>query len=613
MKKTVYYFFIIVFIFVFSGCSLSKQNQLNLNKKQNNKQNLTKLLSKIKPKNAIDEKVKIGIVKLQKKDYKGALDIFQEGLRLEPSNGHLHFLNALAYHMNSLNGNLKDLELAKSGYITALKFDKSNYIAAYFLGQIYLDQKKYDQAQNQFAYGLLYSPNNDNLLKAMATASYYAHDLDLSLWASTKAYKNNPKDKNNIRNLLFAKAAKGKFDNIENLIDSYENKIIKTSKGDELYLKKLSFEKVSNRISDWKDYHALNEYSIFGGSDDISDDYNKNNIKKQILKPIDGSKKKNNLNLPKMVHVDVIILRSQEVRSQAKGINLLDGLKATLSGTLYSYGKTKIKTDSETKTTTTTVIYPSFNLMDLEYNLNIFQDEFNKAEILARPSLLATENSTSKFFSGGELHVQLSSNNADGSMVDIPIGITLNVTPQFYDDETIKIAVEAKKSFLEMQSAVVGFTSFSQTTKTTVDATAVMKFGETLMLSGLSETLTEGSNNGVPILKEIPGIQYLFSRDEEYQSKKSILIFLTPRKARYSKDLTKEELNNEMDLEKVYISDLKKKQKIKNTNLNAAISHLSKESDFYRQFRTGDMGVDFWENDDSLYGALKRALGFLYY
>ncbi len=61
-----------------------------------------------------------------------------------------------------------------------------------------------------------------------------------------------------------------------------------------------------------------------------------------------------------------------------------------------------------------------FDLLGLEYNLNIFNDGKNKAEVLARPSLVATENQTSEFFSGGELHVQLSSQNSDGSMVDIP-------------------------------------------------------------------------------------------------------------------------------------------------------------------------------------------------
>jgi len=56
-----------------------------------------------------------------------------------------------------------------------------------------------------------------------------------------------------------------------------------------------------------------------------------------------------------------------------------------------------------------------------------------------------------------------------------------------------------------------------------------------------------------------------------------------------------------------------KKEKIANTNLNAAIVHLSEENGFYRQFRTGDMGISYWENDDFFLGSLKRIPGFRYY
>ena len=203
---------------------------------------------------------------------------------------------------------------------------------------------------------------------------------------------------------------------------------------------------------------------------------------------------------------------------------------------------------------------------------------------------------------------------SDGSMVDIPVGITLNVTPSFHGDDTVEVVVHAEHSYLQMQSELVGFTAFSQTTKTSVDATAVLKFGETLILSGLTERGSDKSSSGVPLLQDIPGVQYLFSRDEQIKTKKSILILLTPRKATYARDvLSAEELENGADLEKVRATDPKQQDAVANTNLNAAMAHLKQDSEFYRQFRTGDMALDFWENDDSLYGALRRVLGFLYY
>lgn len=319
-----------------------------------------------------------------------------------------------------------------------------------------------------------------------------------------------------------------------------------------------------------------------------------------------------------MTLVDVTIIGTEESKSQAKGINLLAGLQTTLSGSL-SYNKT-IGKDADGKSTDseTTTFAPSLNLLNLEYNLNIFNDGSNKAEILARPSLLAIENETSKFFSGGVLHVQLSSNNSDGSMVDIPIGINLSITPQFYGDDTVKVTVHADRSFLEEGADSVGFSAFSQTASTSVDATAILKFGETLILSGLSENQHDVSKDGVPFLQDIPGIQYLFSRKEDLETKKSILILLTPQKARYSnRNVTAEELQKELKESKeeqtIYTSSLKNNEKIKRSNIDAAIAHLSRENQFYRQFRTGDLELDSWNNEDTMLGAFKRALGFLYY
>jgi type II secretory pathway component GspD/PulD (secretin) len=318
--------------------------------------------------------------------------------------------------------------------------------------------------------------------------------------------------------------------------------------------------------------------------------------------------------LPRMALVDVTIIRTEEFKTDSRGINLLSGLQTTLSGTLLSYSRQKGHDNDGTRIDNESIgISPSLNLMDLEYNLNIFNQGSSKAEVLARPSLLAIENQTSKFFSGGTLHVQLSSSTSDGSLVDIPIGIHLSVTPQFYGDDTVKVAVRAERSFLEEGSENVGFPSFSQTSTTSVEATAVLKFGETLVLSGLSESEHDKSRDGVPILQSLPVVKYLFSRKEDLETKKSVLILLTPRKARYSKanapgiDLE----DDSVEAQTQHTANLKKENRIPRGNIDAAVRHLSRENRFYRQFRSGDLELDSWNNPDTVSGALRRVLGFL--
>lgn len=587
--------------------------------KQLHSAELDTMLAKMQPQNELQEKVKGGVLALKAGQYEQATELFQEALRLDPANGHVHFLNALSYHMGFLNGNAKLLDLARAGYATALKFDESDYMAAYFLGQIYFHQKKYREAQDQFAYGLMYAPRDRALLQALATAAYYSRDLGVSLWASQKAYAADPRNPAGLRNLIFASAACGDFSGMDGLLAQYGTAA--RGRGEDAYWADARLERVAHRVEDWKTYYAANDLPIFKlPSSDIvtygdgTPPPAQSQTPQAAPAPAQARPSAGGVRLPKMANVDVVILRTEEVRSQAKGINLLDSLKTTLSGTLLAYQMVEGTDSGGSRDVRTITISPSLNLMDLEYNLNIFNDGLNKAEILARPSLLATEGATSNFFSGGELHVQLSSNNYDGSLVDIPIGLTMNVTPTFYGDDTVEVVVHAEHSFLQMQSDYVGFTAFSQTTKTSVDATAVLKFGETLILSGLSERGNDQSSSGVPLLEDIPGVQYFFSRKEQLKTKKSILILLTPRKATFARsDMTAEELAENVELEKVRATDPKQKDRLANTNLNDTMAHLKEDSEFYRQFRTGDMNLGFWDNDDSLYGAIKRILGFLYY
>ena len=317
--------------------------------------------------------------------------------------------------------------------------------------------------------------------------------------------------------------------------------------------------------------------------------------------------------------IDVIILSTEESRSQAKGVNLLSGLQATLTGTLYARTR-KLGTEGgdDASSQTTTNFSPTLSLASLTYNLNIFNDGVNKAEVLARPTLLAVENQTSKFYSGAVLHVEIRGTVADeGSLRELPIGLHMAVTPRFHDDDTVEIVVHAQRDNIEERFQETSVRAFAQVTTTSVDATAVLKFGETLILSGLAEHENASSRDGVPILQSIPILQYLFSRKEDEQSRKSVIVLLTPRKPEVvdgkvaardpdalagrepPRNVHTKELRNSLGIEKT-------------SNLEAAL-HMLSGSALYRVVRQGDLFLDAWTDNDTLADALRRTLGFFYY
>ncbi|HBA61071.1 MAG TPA: hypothetical protein DCZ92_09685 [Elusimicrobia bacterium] len=590
--------------------------------------------------NLVTAAVRDGIRAIRKGRYTEALKSFGAGLRVDPVNGNLHFLNALAYHLGSLSGDMGQLELAESGYTSALRFEPDNYWASFFLGHVYFAQKRFKDAQNQFSYALLYAPEDADFLRALAVASYYDQNLEMGSWAAEKAVLLQPGQASGWRIAALTRAAKGDLKGADDCLVKFQELTAPSAaakKNDSV--REWTADHLKNRIEDWRAFHRQHPGlvqaagpGVFGapvqaegkpldvaGQDENYDDSAQNADESwgESAKTGDAGAK-TDPNAPKMTLVDVVIMSTEESRTQAKGVNLLTGLKATLGGTVgYKWVSARGSGGSSGRATT---IAPTFTLDNITYNLNIWNDGVNKAEVLARPSLLALDNQTSMFYSGAVLHVQLNSNNSDGSLVDVPVGINLSVTPTFIDDNTIRIKVHADRSFIESKDEKLGFQSFSQTSKTSVDATAVMKFGETMILSGLSENETTKSKSGVPILQSIPLIQSFFSQKTEQQTKKSVMILLAPHKARLSSEhMTPHELKEMKAAQRKgpqaveHLKALKKKEGLSGKDNLEAVYEEMATTKFYKEFQSGDLRLDEWHNSDSLAGSIKRVLGFLWY
>lgn len=568
-----------------------------------------------------------------------ANEVLERGLKRNPSDGVLHFLNGLAYHLRAEDGNQAMLELAETGYLLALKFDPDNVWAAYQLGHIAYRNQRYVDAENYFAYGTLYQPDNPELLKGLLTSAYAARDLGTAAWAAKQLEPAAATDRNVRRNATLAYAASGHFDDAKRSLAALSESDKNPARSQAL----------RRRITDWETFFERNGLPQYAFSDALP--FEERRRSRQDHQPAPPAIPRGPVTQgpveqttpaqpgrpagtaapgstpggtqvvftpekgPRMVVVDVAIIRTEENSSSRQGVNLLSGLQATLGGTLYNFNYVTGTQDGASTRTLTHTINPVFTLAGLTYNLNIFNDGVERAEVLARPSLLAVENKTSEFFSGGVWHVQLTSSLTYGTIEQVPIGINLKVTPQFLDEELLLVDVSAERSFLEERSEVVGFTSFSETTKTSVSATAKLRFGETLILSGLSENENNRQRDGVPVLDRVPIAQYLFSQRSEQTVKRSVLILLTPRKARFldgpnTMDTVRQDALKEPQNER-FKSALQKREGIR-PNLDAVLAGLE-HSEYYRQFRSGDMQMVHWREHDGLERLIKNFFQALYF
>ena len=269
----------------------------------------------------------------------------------------------------------------------------------------------------------------------------------------------------------------------------------------------------------------------------------------------------------------------------------------------------------EAAETVSTAITRAVTIPALAYSLNIANASNSMNEVLARPTLAAMEGMPSEFFSGINLSAGVVAASAQGGTTVIPVekrfGVKLAVTPVFLPNGRIQMKVDAQRTSLNATADNPKVTYQLEIAETTANANVVMNMGDTLVLSGLSEKSTANTRDGVPVLQDVPVVQYLFSNKKTNDIQRSVLILITPRAPVYTANTdlggaTAVSANTRVLREKFGFSGGTP------SNVEAVLSHL-KTNDLFREFRQGDVTLERWDRMHSTGDRLRQALGFLYY
>ncbi len=569
-----------------------------------------------------------GIKRLEEKRFDEASVFFNKALKLDISNSYLQFLNALAYHLRALQGDSTLFNLAEEGYKLAIKFDRTNWMALYHRGLLYLDRREFAAAQRFIAEAAFYKSDSPELFYNLAVASYYAEDPVTAAGALEKLRAIKPEGAKELRASSLVLAALGEKDKADLYFSRYE-KAANDPRAAQL---------VRMRLENWRRFHSRNggvvkaQFSpnpafavesgplsspeTLQGAEQAQDEPNpeEEETEEGQEEPIPDDYK--------MVIVDVVIIRTEEDLTTSKGVNLLNGLtlqfgKTDASNSGFSYDHTFSKVTGSLTSAITTAI----NIKSINYSMNIANSNTTRNEILARPTLVALAGEQSQFFSGVEVDAAaVGGSSSDGATLSVQkeIGVKLLITPEFLEDGRIKLNVEAERTFLTTPNTTsVTFTLRIDTSKTNVNANVAMNFGETLILSGLSEKETERTRDGVPFLQDIPVVQYLFSKRTTRDFQKSVLILLTPRLPLYTfqNKKSKKKAQRRMSRDEKVLSELQARYSdwFKPYPNWASIFHHMQQNTLYREFRTGDVTLEKWQSQATLRERLRQAMEFLYF
>ena len=144
------------------------------------------------------------------------------------------------------------------------------------------------------------------------------------------------------------------------------------------------------------------------------------------------------------------------------------------------------------------------------------------AKILAEPHLSTKSGGEGSFHSGGETFFQVSG-NVGGNLEKVSFGVILKVKPtmqgqdRILNEITIEVSVPAAKS--------AGAFSLD---KFETKSTMVCKVGESIVLSGLIQTLANRFKERTPGLGEIPLLNLFFSEKNSAREDKELVVLITP-------------------------------------------------------------------------------------
>jgi len=589
-----------------------------------------------------------------------------QALQLQVRRSYFHLINGLIYHLQAMAGGKGSYELANQGYDQAIQFDRSNWLAYYFSGILAAQEQKFDTARERLGEALQLRKDDHGLLNAFAYAAYRSGSPDLAAGAVTALEMSGGiRSTGEIRNAAMIMAAVGE----KGSADRYLSRLSALGGKD--------ISSVARRTNDWSDVYRQARLvkvadSGAAAADPALAQVPSGNWSTPPVAPTAGTGwntpataapaaagwntpaaaapaaagwgaapapayggmaygAQAPVNAPdKMVVVDVVMIGTEETMATTAGINLLSGLSiqfgnATTPAFSRGFNRTITSTGAADGTSTdassvTNTITRALSIPGIAYTLNIANNNSGRSEILTRPTLVATSGKLSEFFSGTELNaVAAASGAAGGAPINIQkeIGVKLSLLPTFMPDGRLSLQVNALRTFLKTPSKDVIFDSKLETTKVSINANVVMRYGETLILGGLNEKETEVDRDGVPLLQDIPVVQYLFAKKQRSVYQNSLLILITPRAPQfvYQSERAREEYEKSLSEEDRQVASLRARYAdwFKPYPNWASVFNRLQDNGLYREFRTGDVTLESWSGGSTLKERLKEIANFLYF
>ncbi len=197
---------------------------------------------------------------------------------------------------------------------------------------------------------------------------------------------------------------------------------------------------------------------------------------------------------------------SRGISGQGFGVNFpATGLTAVASGTLG-------------------LMYGTIGENILEVQLSALQKD-GKLRILSSPSITTLDNHKA-FTENGEKVPYNKLDDKGNTVTEFADAVLrLEIKPNVIDEKKLKMEIIVKKDEVDTTRSVGGNPYII---KKQTETNLIVGDGETIVISGLTKQTKKDSVSGIPWLKDVPILGWLFKGEGKSETMEEVLIFITP-------------------------------------------------------------------------------------
>jgi len=210
-----------------------------------------------------------------------------------------------------------------------------------------------------------------------------------------------------------------------------------------------------------------------------------------------------------MIETDVQFVQLSGDHGKNMGMNVLDTLQATAGGNGSS-------------------INGGFNNLPISFGVSgsaRLQADLTKGDnkIVASPHLSTKSGETGSFQSGGTSYIKVSGTTS-GDLKSVDYGVILKVKPTLQDHDKILNEVS-----IEVSIPTVDDLGNFEVQKYTSANTSLCKIGESMVMSGMTQTIAVRSGSKTPLLGDVPLVNLFFSNKTTKNHRDEFVIVVTPQ------------------------------------------------------------------------------------